>query len=87
MPEVGIPTQLQHLTGGKQHVTVAGDTVGAIVGELGKNYPGIEAYLVEQGDLMPGLAVIIDGHQSSLGLLQRIGDAAEVHFLPAVGGG
>ena len=37
--------------------------------------------------LKPGLVVAVDGHVSSLGLMQKLGGASEVHFLPAVGGG
>ena len=66
---------------------VSGDTVGAIIKELAKRYPGLEAYLILDGELMPGLAVIVDGDQTNLGLLQPVSALSEVHFLPAVGGG
>ena len=40
-----------------------------------------------QEDLIPGLAVIIDGEVSLLGMLDKVQETSEVHFLPAIGGG
>jgi hypothetical protein len=37
--------------------------------------------------LRPGLAVAINGTVSRLGLRQPVPAGAEVHFLPAIGGG
>ena len=37
--------------------------------------------------VIPGLAVIIDGEVSQLGMLDKVGERSEVHFLPAIGGG
>ena len=42
---------------------------------------------VEEDDLLPGLAVVVDGETSLLGLLERVQESSEVHFLPAIGGG
>ena len=42
---------------------------------------------VEEDDLLPGLAVVVDGETSLLGLLERVQENSEVHFLPAIGGG
>ena len=36
---------------------------------------------------MPGVAVIIDGETGLMGLLERVAETSEVHFLPAIGGG
>ena len=54
-----------------------------------ERHPGIKEYLVddEEDDLIPGLAVIIDGEVSQLGMLDKVGESSEVHFLPAIGGG
>ena len=42
---------------------------------------------VEEDDLLPGLAVVVDGETSLLGLLERVQENSEVHFLPAIGEG
>jgi len=89
MAEVWIPPKLQVLTAGNQQVQVDGSTVRRLINNLELQHPGIKEYLVddEDDDLLPGLAVIIDGEVSQLGLLEKVSDSAEVHFLPAIGGG
>jgi hypothetical protein len=37
--------------------------------------------------LRPGLSIAINGTVSRMGLIQKIPPGAEVHFLPAPGGG
>ena len=89
MPEVWLPPRLQPLTGGRQQVVVEGATVRQVINNLEKEYPGTRDLImdVEEDDLLPGLAVVVDGETSLLGLLERVKDTSEVHFLPAIGGG
>lgn len=89
MPEVWIPTTMQSLTGGRQRVQVAGRTVRQVINSLEEQYPGVKAILydAEEDDLQTGVAVIVDGEASQIGLLERVGESSEVHFLPAIGGG
>lgn len=88
MPEVWIPTQMLSLTGGKKQTRVPGNTIRQVVNNLEQEFPGIKARLCdEEGDLLAGIAVVIDGETSQLGLLERVQEDSEVHFLPAIGGG
>ena len=89
MAEVWIPPRLQEFTGGNQQVQVEGTTVRRLINNLEQKYPGIKEYLIDETDedLMPGIAVIIDGEVSQLGMLDKVGENSEVHFLPAIGGG
>ena len=89
MAEVWIPPKLQELTAGNQQVQVDGSTVRRLINNLELQHPGIKEYLVdeEEDDLIPGLAVIIDAEVSQLGMLDKVGESSEVHFLPAIGGG
>jgi molybdopterin synthase sulfur carrier subunit len=89
MPEVWLPPRLQRLTGGQQQVQVAGQTVRQVVENLERTFPGMkdELYDAEEDILMPGMAVVIDGETSQLGLLAHVRENSEVHFLPALGGG
>ncbi len=50
-------------------------------------FPGIRAKLCDEDELKPGLTVAVDSNVSSIGLLQKLSDDSEVHFLPAIGGG
>lgn len=87
MPRVFIPAQLRPLTGGAEVLDVEGDTVRALVDRLDERFPGIRDRLCEGNGLRPGLAVAVDGNVSPRGLLAKAGPEAEVHFLPAIGGG
>ncbi len=89
MAEIWIPPKLQTLTGGNQQVQVEGTTVRRLINNLEAQYPGIKEFLVdeEEDDLIAGIAVIIDGEVSQLGMLEKVSENAEVHFLPAISGG
>ncbi len=89
MPDVWLPPRLQRLTGGQQVVQIAGETVRQLIENLESAYPGLKAELYDEEEdmVMPGMAVVIDGETSQLGLLERVSAQSEVHFLPALGGG
>ena len=87
MATVYIPTMFQTLSRGATQVTVAATTVRQIVAQLEALYPGMADVLVEDGELKPHIAVAVDGELSILGLLERVSEDSEVHFIPALGGG
>jgi sulfur-carrier protein len=87
MATVWIPAQLRDLTNGQETVTVTGDRVGQLIEALEPLFPGIKGRLLSADGLRPGIAVVVDGEVARLGLLQPVGPASEVHFLPAIGGG
>jgi sulfur-carrier protein len=84
---VFVPTMLQSLTGGVKEVEVSAGNVRQVVERLDDLYPGIKERLVEEGRLRPNLAVSIDGEIARLGLLEKVAENSEVHFVPAIGGG
>ena len=89
MPDVWIPAQMQRITGAPDRVQVAGATVRQVINNLERLHPGIKELLydAELDDITPGLAVIVDGDVSQLGLLEQVREDSEMHFLPAIGGG
>ena len=87
MPTVFIPTMLQSLTGGVKQVTIEGTNMRQIVNGLEQLYPGMKESLVEEGELKSNIAVDIDGELARMGLLEKVGEDSEVHFVPAIGGG
>ena len=87
MPRVFIPPLARPLTGGVDQVDVDAGNVGQIIDVLESRFPGIRDRLCEEGELKPGLTVAVDGNVSALGLFQKVEEDAEVHFLPAIGGG
>jgi molybdopterin synthase sulfur carrier subunit len=87
MSRVFIPPALRRLTGGRAELEATGGTLRAVIDELDSRHPGLRSRLCEEDRLRPGLSVVIGSSIGSASLLQPVPDDAEVHFLPAVGGG
>ncbi len=87
MATVFIPTMLQPMTGGVKQVNLEARNVRQVVERLDQLYPGIRDKLVEENRIRPNLAVSIDGEVGRMGLLEKLGEDSEVHFVPAIGGG
>ena len=87
MATVFIPSLMQKLSDGKSRVEIEGSSVRQIVNNLEAQYPGFMERLVEDGRIKGNISVAIDGEITPLGMLEKVGDNSEVHFLPAIGGG
>ena len=87
MARVFIPTMLQPLAGGVKEVQIEAGNVRQAVDELDKLFPGLKARLVEDNRIRSNLAVAIDGEVGRLGLLEKLSEDSEVHFVPAISGG
>jgi len=87
MSTVYIPAPLRRLTGGVEHVTASGATVGELIDDLESRFPGLRDALVQDGELAPHLAVSVDDVVAAAGLAEPVGEGSEVHFVPPLGGG
>ena len=87
MATVFIPSLMQKLTGERHVVEVQGLTVRQVIDGLEATFPGTKARLVENNRIKPNISIAIDGEISTLGMIDRVGENSEVHFLPAIGGG
>ena len=87
MATVFIPSLMQKLSDGKSRVEIEGSSVRQIVNNLDAEYPGFKERLVEDGRIKGNISVAIDGEITPLGMLEKVGENSEVHFLPAIGGG
>lgn len=87
MAVVYVPSLMRPLTNGQERVEIAGVSVRQLIQELDRQFPGIQARLCQGDELLPGLAVAVDGHLSTRGLSHKLQPTSEVHFLPAIGGG
>ena len=87
MATIFIPTMLQEITHGTKKLELDARTVRQVVDELGKMYPGIQERLLDANDIREGLAVVVDGGVSVMGMLTKVSQTSEVHFVPAIGGG
>ena len=85
-----MPTPLRRYVDGETSVAVPAGTLRELVHNLDERYPGIRAHLLNPEDddrLALGLAAIVDGEPTNMGLLTRLEADAEVHFLAAIAGG
>jgi molybdopterin synthase sulfur carrier subunit len=87
LAKIFIPTMLQSLTAGVKQVDLDARNVRQIIERLEKLYPGMKDRLVEDGEIRPNLAIAIDGDVAIMGMLEKVGENSEVHFVPAIGGG
>ena len=84
---VFVPTMLQTMTDGVKQIDMEADNVRQVIDRLETLYPGMKDRLIESGQIRSNLAVAIDGEVARMGLLEKIGEAREIHFVPAIGGG
>lgn len=87
---VKIPTQLRALTSELAEVPAAGATVGELIGDLERSYPGIgERLLAGPGELRRFVNVYLDGEDVRFlnGLGTAVPPGAQLAIIPAVAGG
>jgi len=87
MAIVFIPSLMQKITDGHSEVDIPGSTVRQIVDNLEKEYPGMKERLVDENRIKGSISVAVDGEITTMGMLEKVGETSEVHFLPAIGGG
>tara|TARA_B100000676_G_scaffold278796_1_gene301551 strand:+ start:41 stop:277 length:237 start_codon:yes stop_codon:yes gene_type:complete len=78
---------MQNLSNGEHRVVVEGKNVRQIIESLDQKYPGFKDRLVEDGRVKPNISVAIDGEITPLGMIEKVSEESEVHFLPAISGG
>ncbi len=84
---VFIPSLMQELSIGKERVVVEGNTVRQVIENLEESYPGFRERLIDQNRVKPNIAVAIEGEITPLGLIGKVSEASEVHFLRVISGG
>ena len=87
MAKVFVPALMRKLVGDEPVVEVPGATLREVMDNLGEAYPGMKELIVENGRVRPGLQLAVDGVLSATGLMAQVPEDAEVHILPALGGG
>ncbi|MGE3960778.1 MAG: MoaD/ThiS family protein [Dehalococcoidia bacterium] len=87
MATVHIPAHWRELTDGRATVEVPGRSLGALVQELGRLYPGMQKVLVDEGALRGEIAIAINAIVTENDPLEPIEDGDEVFLIPAIAGG
>ena len=90
MAIVRIPTPLRKLTGGAEEVQASGKSVGELIGDLEKKYPGIKERICDESGAVRRF-VNIFVKDEDIRFLQNLetplGEKDEVSIVPAIAGG
>jgi molybdopterin synthase sulfur carrier subunit len=90
MAIVRIPTPLRKLTGGAEEVQATGKSVGELIGELEKKFPGIKERICDEAGAVRRF-VNIFVKDEDIRFLQNLdtplADKDEVSIVPAIAGG
>ena len=76
-----LSSRLARFAGGVEQVDVEAGNVRQLIDALDARFPGMGE------KLRSGTAIAIDGEIINEPLLERVGAASEVHFLPSISGG
>jgi molybdopterin synthase sulfur carrier subunit len=88
--KVRIPTPLRRFTGGAEEVAAGGATIGLVVNDLERQYPGIKERLCdEEGRVRRFVNVYVNGDDIRFlnNLETAVKDGDEVSIVPAIAGG
>ncbi|HXK11087.1 MAG TPA: MoaD/ThiS family protein [Vicinamibacteria bacterium] len=81
-----IPTPLRSYTG-RREVDANGPTLGALLADLDRQYPGIRFRMIDEQDRMrPHVRFFVDG-TAVLDLAHPLGSDSRVIIVPALSGG
>lgn len=90
MATIRIPTPLRKLTDGREEVAAAGATVGEVLANLDRAYPGIKARICDDSGAVRKF-VNIFANDEDIRFLKNldtpIKDSDEVSIVPAIAGG
>jgi molybdopterin converting factor small subunit len=87
MATVFIPNVLQRFSDGLDRIEVEGRTLRQVFANLESKYPSIKGQIIEDEDIRPGLAIVVDNEITGQGLIQPVEPDSEIRILPAIGGG
>lgn len=90
MPNVLIPTPLRKLTNDLSEVSTAGATIGEVLANLERAFPGVKDRIFDEaGEIRRFILVHVNGEDIRFldGLNTPVADRDEVSITPALAGG
>ena len=87
MATVHIPAHWRDHTDGRDTVEVPGRSLGAVVENLGREYPELRAILLDGGALRGEIAIAINSVITENGILEPVEEDDHIFLLPAIAGG
>jgi len=90
MPSVLIPTPLRKLTNDLEEVSSSGSTIGELIDNLDKSFPGLKERICDEaGNVRRFVNIYING--DDIRFLEEkatpVKDADEISIVPAIAGG
>ena len=87
MIKVFLPFRTRKIFDLPVEVNAEGNNLRNLIEFLDKKYPGLKQELVDEEKLKPTISAVIDGRTTRLGLIQKLENVSEIHFLPSIAGG
>ncbi len=90
MSSVFIPSPLRRYTAGQSKVQVSGGTIGELIENLERQYPGVKSRLCdESGQIKRYVNVFVNDEEihALQGANTRLADKDEITIVPAMAGG
>lgn len=85
--KVYVPSALRSYTGGKDEVEAEGTTLGELLGELDRRYPGFRFRIIDEQDRVRPHIKIFVNYDQARDLSARLHNHDEVSILLALSGG
>jgi molybdopterin synthase sulfur carrier subunit len=87
MVRVCVPSQLTAYTGGATRVTAEGATVGAVLDDLDRAYPGLKFRVIDEQDRVRKHVRLFIGQDETRDVEQGLGPSDELLIFGALSGG
>jgi molybdopterin synthase sulfur carrier subunit len=86
---VSIPTPMRTLTGGSDEVAAAGGTVGDVIADLEKRYPGMKDRLLDEKGVRRFINIFVGDEDIRFldGLKTELKSGDRISIIPAIAGG
>jgi sulfur-carrier protein len=87
MIRVAIPSQLIAYTGGATRVEAAGQTVGAVMDDLDRQFPGLKFRVIDEQDRVRRHMRLFVGRNETRSVSQALSEEDELLIFGALSGG
>jgi molybdopterin synthase sulfur carrier subunit len=87
MVRVSVPSQLTAYTGGATRVTADGASVGAVLDDLDRAYPGLKFRVIDEQDRVRKHVRLFVGQDETRDVKQTLGPGDELLIFGALSGG
>lgn len=87
MISVFVPSQLSAYTGGATRVTADGETVGAVLDDLDRAYPGLKFRVIDEQDRVRKHVRLFVGQDETRDVTRRLRAGEELLIFGALSGG